>query len=148
MKRTAPKSWAKYTTCTWRAAHNFLAKISQKNVSPFYFASPKIIMVKICHRQTDGQTDKFFDTIYWCVWVFSSRTICFLPTRFACRGINKPKEKATHLFYLRKYKSKQGGTINVRLDFKFFSLLNVRDEGSFMGIFRDLISKVNFWKKF
>ena len=34
--------------------------ISSKKFSLFYFASPEIIEVK----QTDGQTDKFFDIIY------------------------------------------------------------------------------------
>ena len=37
-----------------------------------YFASPEIIEVKIRYRQTDRQTDKFFDTIYGGVWIFSS----------------------------------------------------------------------------
>ena len=36
----------------------------RKNFSPFYFTSPDIIEVKICYIQTDGQTDKFFNTIY------------------------------------------------------------------------------------
>ena len=37
---------------------------------------------------TDRQTDKYFDTLYRCVWIFSSSWICYLPTRFACRGIH------------------------------------------------------------
>ena len=36
--------------------------------SPFYFASPEINEVEIRHRQTD----KFFDTKYGFVWIFSS----------------------------------------------------------------------------
>ena len=36
---------------------------------------------------TDRQADKFFDTIYGCVWNFSSSLICYLPTCFARRGI-------------------------------------------------------------
>ena len=39
--------------------------------SPFYFTTPDIIEVKIHHRQTDGQTDKCFDTIYGCMLIFS-----------------------------------------------------------------------------
>ena len=42
--------------------YDFLTKISKKNFSPFYFASPKIIEVKFCNRQTDtqGYVDFFF----------------------------------------------------------------------------------------
>ena len=36
---------------------------------------------------TDRQTDKFFDTIYGAAWIFFISKICYLPTRFACRGI-------------------------------------------------------------
>ena len=42
-----------------------------KNFSPFCSASPEIIGVKVCNRQTDRQTDKFFDTIYGGIWIFS-----------------------------------------------------------------------------
>ena len=38
-----------------------------KNFSPFCFSSPEIIGVKFGNRQTD----KFFDTIYGCMWIFS-----------------------------------------------------------------------------
>ena len=44
-----------------------LVKTFIKDFSPFYFASPEIIEVEICYRQTD----KFYDTIYGCVWIFS-----------------------------------------------------------------------------
>ena len=40
------------------------------NFSPFCFASPEIIGVKVCNRQTDR--DKFFDTTYRCIWIFLS----------------------------------------------------------------------------
>ena len=39
----------------------------------------------------DRQTDKFFDTIYGGYVDFSFNEICYLPTRFAHRGINKMK---------------------------------------------------------
>ena len=40
--------------------------MSETFFSPFCFASPEIIGVKVDHRQTD----KFFDTIYWGVCQF------------------------------------------------------------------------------
>ena len=64
--------------------NNIGAKISPKNFNPFYFAGPEILEFKI----RDRQTDKYFDTIYKCVWIISSSYICYLPTRFTCRGIN------------------------------------------------------------
>ena len=33
-----------------------MGKKPKKNFRPFYFASPEIIEVKICHRQSDRQT--------------------------------------------------------------------------------------------
>ena len=56
-------------------------------LAPFCFSSPQIIGVKVYHRQTNRQTNKFFDTIYGGMWIFSFSLICYLPTRFACRGI-------------------------------------------------------------
>ena len=41
---------------------------SSTQTCKLYFASPEIIEVKIGNRQTD----KFFDTIYGCVLIFSS----------------------------------------------------------------------------
>ena len=44
-------------------------KVEQKERVIFvYFASPEIIEVKFCYRQTD----KFFDTISGGMWIFSS----------------------------------------------------------------------------
>ena len=50
-----------------------------KNFSPFYFASPEIIWVEFCDRQTDRQTEsQNIDTIYgWVCVFFSSQN--FLP---------------------------------------------------------------------
>ena len=50
--------------------------------SPFCLASPELIVFKVDHRQKD----KFFDTIYGGMWIFSFSSICYLPTRFAHRG--------------------------------------------------------------
>ena len=52
--------------------HLFWQRYPQKNFSSFYFASRETIEVEIRYRQTDRQTDKLFDTIYGCVWIFSS----------------------------------------------------------------------------
>ena len=46
------------------------------NFSPFCSASPEIIWVKVHNRQTD----KFFDTKYGGMWIFSVKYATFLLT--------------------------------------------------------------------
>jgi hypothetical protein len=60
----------------------------QKNFSLFYSASPEIIGVEFCDRQTHRQSHEFLDTKYGWVCVFSPVKIFYLPTRFARRGLN------------------------------------------------------------
>ena len=57
--------------------------MTNKFFGPFCLASPEIIEVKVCHRQSH----KFFDTIYGGMWIFFPVKIFYLPTRFARRGI-------------------------------------------------------------
>ena len=61
-----------------------LSKMSQICFSQFRFASPKIIGVKVCNRQAD----KFFDTIYGCMWIFYFSSICYLPYSLCSQEIN------------------------------------------------------------
>ena len=49
--------------------HPFCLRCPKNFFSPFCSASPEIIGVKVWHRQTD----KFFDTIYECMGIFSFR---------------------------------------------------------------------------
>ena len=44
------------TRKTKNFGYDFLTKTSPKNFSPFYFASPEIIVVKIYYRQTNSLT--------------------------------------------------------------------------------------------
>ena len=60
----------------------FLQRCTNIFFSPFYFTSPEIIGVKACDRQTDKSL-----TQYTRVFVFFLHEICYLNTRFTCRGI-------------------------------------------------------------
>ena len=76
-------------------------------------------MLLFYKQYTDRQTDKFFDTIYGWVWIFSSIKICYLPTRFARRGI-----KAMVYFYWYYFKMNFGNTkwIGEKLNVLLFEL--------------------------
>ena len=53
--------------------------------SHFGLASPELIGVKFCHKQTDRQ---IFDSVYGVNVPFLNE-ICYLPTHFARRGITR-----------------------------------------------------------
>ena len=83
-------------------------------------------LLRQTERQTDRQTDKFFDTIYRGIYYidrqtnsltpymgyvdFSFSEICYLPTRFARRGI---KEKHLKVFQITVLQNSRRTKINI-----------------------------------
>ena len=72
-----------------------------KESTRFTFKLLEILGIKVTHRQIDRQTDKFFETKYVGVHIFSFSSICYCPTRFACRGITF--KKLEHIAYFTHF---------------------------------------------
>jgi hypothetical protein len=67
-----------------------LPRCPKKNFSLFCSANPEIIEVKVCiDRQTDRQTDEILTQYRGVGDIFFLVKICYLPARFARRGIIK-----------------------------------------------------------
>jgi hypothetical protein len=63
----------------------FLPRCPKKNFSPFFAANPEIIEVKVC---TDRQNHEILTQYTGVCEILFLVKICYLPARFACRGIN------------------------------------------------------------
>ena len=69
----------------WKSGSIFVLKIQLQPKNTVWISRSKKI---ITDRQTDRQTDKFFNTIYRGMLIFSFNEICYSPTPFARRGIS------------------------------------------------------------